>query len=263
MAQEHDIGALEKVLGHQFKDKELLIRALTHRSYANEHRKENRRDNEKLEFLGDAVLDLAVGHMLMARYPKLREGQLSVTRSQVVSEHGLSTLARELGLGDWLYLGKGELKSGGRFKASILADALEAVIAAVYLDAGFTAVWELVARLFEKGIGSVEETGFYDFKTRLQELAQSRLKATPRYRVVATSGPDHAKQFEVAVEIAGREWGRGQGASKKRAEQYAAANASFFLEGADLQEMGLTPNAPDAPKGQVVETPTDDGPAEG
>lgn len=234
-----DLGVLEEVLGHRFANRDLLITALTHRSYANEHRAEGRKDNEKLEFLGDAVLDLTVGHMLMERYPSLREGQLSVTRSQVVSEHGLSELARTMNLGEWLFLGKGERRSGGRFKASILADALEAVIAAVYLDGGFAAAWQLVSRLFKSSLASVEETGFYDFKTRLQELAQSRLKATPEYRVVATSGPDHAKQFEVAVEILGREWGRGQGASKKRAEQYAAANASFFLEGADLVEMGV------------------------
>lgn len=241
MSDSHDISALEEVLGHVFDNRDLLITALTHRSYANEHRAEGRKDNEKLEFLGDAVLDLTVGHMLMDRYPSLREGQLSVTRSQVVSERGLSDRARELGLGDWLYLGKGELRSGGQYKASILADAMEAVIAAVYLDGGFPAAWALVARLFENSLASVEETGFYDFKTRLQELAQSRLKATPIYRVVATSGPDHAKQFEVAVEINGHEWGRGQGASKKRAEQYAAANASFLLEGADLEQMGLLP----------------------
>lgn len=234
-----ELRVLEQILGHEFAKSELLLRALTHRSYANEHSGKGILDNEKLEFLGDAVLDLTVGHMLMERFPKLREGQLSVTRSQVVSEKGLSALARQLDLGAWLLLGKGEERSGGRHKASILADALEAVIAAVYLDGGFPAAWALVARLFADSIASVEETGFYDFKTRLQELAQARLKATPVYRVVATSGPDHAKTFQVAVEIAGHEWGRGQGASKKRAEQYAAANAAFFLEGADLHEMGL------------------------
>ncbi len=240
MSKEKSLEELEQVLGHTFKNRQLLRDAITHRSYSNEHRDQGRQDNEKLEFLGDAVLDLTIGHMLMVRYPRLREGQLSVTRSQVVSEKGLSALASDLGLGEFLYLGKGELKSGGRRKASILADALEAVIAAVYLDSGFSAVWKLVGRLFESSVSSVEETGFYDFKTRLQELAQSRLKATPVYRVVATSGPDHAKIFEVSVEIAGREWGRGQGASKKRAEQYAAGNASFCLEGADLDEMGIT-----------------------
>jgi ribonuclease-3 len=253
VSSRRDTSVLERILGHTFDNRELLIRALTHRSYANENRGKGSRDNEKLEFLGDAVLDLTVGHMLMDRYPSLREGQLSVTRSQVVSERGLSELAGELGLGEWLYLGKGELRSGGRNKASILADAMEAVIAAVYLDGGFPAAWQLVERLFETSLDSVEETGFYDFKTRLQELAQSRLKATPVYKVVATSGPDHAKQFVVAVEIAGREWGRGQGASKKRAEQYAAANASFYLEGADLHQMGLV-SQPEVPSGEPGES---------
>lgn len=238
MSDERDLSELETVLGHRFVRRELLLSALTHRSYANENPGVVRSDNEKLEFLGDAVLDLTIGHMLMVRYPKLREGQLSVTRAQVVSEAGLSSLAMELGLGTWLYLGRGEERSGGRYKPSILADALEALIAAVYLDAGFQAVWNLVARLFGRSIDSVEETGFYDFKTRLQELAQARLKATPVYRVVGSSGPDHAKLFEVCVEIDGREWGRASGPSKKRAEQLAAANASFLLEGADLEQMG-------------------------
>jgi ribonuclease III len=237
VSQDPDLSQLERVLGHTFKRRGLLLTALTHRSHANENPDLSRPDNEKLEFLGDAVLDLVVGHLLMERFPNLREGQLSVTRSQVVSEEGLSALARELGLGDWLLLGKGELKGGGRFKPSILADALEAVIAAVYLDGGFSAAWSLVARLFEHSIDSVEETGFYDFKTRLQELAQARLKEAPVYRVVSSSGPDHAKIFEVAVEIDGREWGRASGRSKKRAEQLAAANASFLLEGADLEQM--------------------------
>jgi ribonuclease III len=237
VSQDPDLSQLERVLGHTFKRRGLLLTALTHRSHANENPDLGRPDNEKLEFLGDAVLDLVVGHLLMERFPNLREGQLSVTRSQVVSEEGLSALARELGLGDWLLLGKGELKGGGRFKPSILADALEAVIAAVYLDGGFSAAWSLVARLFEHSIDSVEETGFYDFKTRLQELAQARLKEAPVYRVVSSSGPDHAKIFEVAVEIDGREWGRASGRSKKRAEQLAAANASFLLEGADLEQM--------------------------
>lgn len=234
VSDEPDYAKLEEVLGHRFRDRELLITALTHRSYANEQHGSERQDNEKLEFLGDAVLDLVVGHLLMERYPKLREGQLSVTRSQVVSEAGLSDLAEKLDLGQWLFLGKGERRSGGKHKPSILADAMEALIAAVYLDGGFTASWALVGRLFEQSLASVEETGFYDFKTRLQELAQARLKATPVYAVVGDTGPDHAKIFEVSVEILGREWGRAHGRSKKRAEQMAAANAAFLLEGADL-----------------------------
>lgn len=235
-----DLEELERILGHGFRDRELLRAAMTHRSYANEHPEEERTDNERLEFLGDAVLGLVVGHMLMEAYPELSEGQLSVTRAQVVSELGLSEIAYELGMGRFLYLGKGERRSGGEGKPSILADAMEAVVAAVYLDGGFEAASELVTRLFESSVASVETTGFFDHKTRLQELAQARLKATPVYRVVRDSGPDHAKVFEVCVEIDGREWGRALGSSKKRAEQLAAANAAFLLAGADLDAMGLS-----------------------
>jgi ribonuclease-3 len=234
------LAALQQILGHGFANAALLRTALTHRSYANERPEAGQRDNERLEFLGDAVLDLVVGHMLMDAYPELSEGQLSVTRSQVVSEDGLSEIAYHLGLGRFIYLGKGERRSGGHNKPSILADALEAVIAAVYLDAGFDAARKLVSRLFANAVDSVEVTGFYDHKTRLQELAQARLKATPVYRVVSDSGPDHAKTFEVCVEINGHEWGRAVGSSKKRAEQLAAANAAFLLAGADLEAMGLS-----------------------
>ncbi len=163
-----------------------------------------------------------------------------MTRSQVVSEDALSEIAYQLGLGRFLFLGKGERRSGGQHKPSILADTLEAVIAAVYLDGGFDAARKLVSRLFEASVDNVEMTGFYDYKTRLQELAQARLKAQPAYRVVSDSGPDHAKLFEVCVEINGHEWGRAIGSSKKRAEQLAAANAVFLLSGADLEAMGLT-----------------------
>jgi ribonuclease-3 len=234
-----DLEALQAILGHRFRDVERLRTALTHRSYANERPEVGQTDNERLEFLGDAVLDLVVGHMLMEAYPELSEGQLSVARSQVVSEDGLSDIAYHLGLGRFIYLGKGERRSGGQNKPSILADALEAVIAAVYLDAGFDAARKLVARLFASSVDTVEVSGFFDHKTRLQELAQARLKATPVYRVIGDSGPDHAKMFEVCVEISGQEWGRAVGSSKKRAEQLAAANAAFLLAGADLEAMGL------------------------
>jgi len=243
LTDEPDTGELDElaaILGHEFRDMELLRTAVTHRSYANERPEAGRPDNERLEFLGDAVLDLVVGHMLMNAYPELTEGRLSVTRSQVVSEDSLSEIAYALGLGRFLYLGKGERRSGGQHKPSILADTLEAVIAAVYLDGGFDAARKLVSRLFEASVDNVEMTGFYDYKTRLQELAQARLKAQPAYRVISDSGPDHAKLFEVCVEINGREWGRAIGSSKKRAEQLAAANAVFLLSGADLEAMGLT-----------------------
>ncbi|MDX2093429.1 MAG: ribonuclease III [Kofleriaceae bacterium] len=236
MAEPSQFEALEAVLGHTFRDRTLLEQALRHSSWCNEQPATPTplEDNERLEFLGDAVLDLVVGHRLMTRYPQLREGQLSVTRAQVVSEAGLSEVAGQLGLGQWLLLGKGEEKSGGRTKPSILADAFEAILAAVYLDGGFIAAWELVGRLLSHRIDTVEFKGFYDFKTRLQETSQARLKATPTYRVVNELGPDHDKRFVVAVTIGTDEWARAVGKSKKEAEQMAAAEAHFRLEGSDV-----------------------------
>ena len=229
-----DYSELETVLGYRFRDRELLERALRHASWCNEQLPADRQDdNERLEFLGDAVLDLVVGHRLMTRYPQLREGELSVTRAQVVSEAGLSEVAGQLGLGTWLLLGKGEEKSGGRTKPSILADAFEAIIAAVYVDGGFDAAQDMVQRLLAQRIETVEFKGFYDFKTRLQETAQARLKATPTYHVVQELGPDHDKRFVVAVQIGTDEWARAVGKSKKEAEQMAAAEAHFRLEGSN------------------------------
>jgi len=220
-------GELETVLGYSFRDRDLLEQALRHASWCNEQPATDKRleDNERLEFLGDAVLDLVVGHKLMTRYPQLAEGELSVTRAQVVSETGLSEVAAALGLGQYLMLGKGEEKSGGRTKPSILA--------AVYLDGGFAAASDMVGRLLSQRIETVEFKGFYDFKTRLQETAQARLKSTPTYRVVSELGPDHDKRFVVAVTIGTDEWARAVGKSKKEAEQNAAAEAHFRLEGSD------------------------------
>jgi ribonuclease-3 len=169
----------------------------------------------------------------MSRFPDAHEGDLSVTRAQVVSEEGLSEVAKQLGFGDWLLLGRGEEKSGGRAKPKILADAFEAIVAAVYLDGGFDAANGLVERLLTGRILGAEIKNFYDFKTRLQETAQARLKATPIYKVVQELGPDHDKRFAVAVTIGEDEWGRAVGKSKKEAEQMAAAEAHFRLEGSD------------------------------
>lgn len=233
----HSYEELEERIGYRFRDRERLLTALTHRSYANENPEEGRGDNEKLEYLGDAVLDLVVGHMLMDKYDAAREGELSVTRAQVVSEVGLAEVAMDLELGRWLFLGKGEEKSGGRFKTSLLSDAVEALVAAVYLDGGFEKAWQLVAHLFDKRIDNVELTGYYDHKTRLQERAQALLKETPTYTVMAERGPDHDKRFLVAVFLRGREWARAEAGSKKRAEQLAAAEAAFTLEGTDLRSL--------------------------
>ncbi|MBA3396418.1 MAG: ribonuclease III [Deltaproteobacteria bacterium] len=231
-----DYADLEVVLGYTFRDRTLLEQALRHASFCNEASRDpttKLRDNQRLEFLGDAVLSLTVSQRLMFRFPDAHEGDLSVTRAQVVSEEGLSDVARTLGFGNWILLGKGEEKSGGRAKPKILADAFEAIVAAVYLDGGFPAANDLVERLLTDRINAAEIKNFYDFKTRLQETAQARLKATPTYRVVQELGPDHDKRFVVAVTIGTEEWARAVGKSKKEAEQMAAAEAHFRLEGSD------------------------------
>jgi ribonuclease-3 len=229
-----DFAELEAVLGHQFHDRALLEQALRHASWCNEQQGDRPADSQRLEFIGDAVLGLAVAHRLMARFPTGSERDLSVTRLQIVSEAGLSEVARQLGIGKWLLLGKGEEKSGGRDKPRILADAFEAIIGAVYLDGGFDAGAKTVGRLLAEKVETVELKNFFDFKTRLQELAQARLKATPTYTVLQELGPDHGKQFVVAVELSGEEWGRAIGKSKKEAEQLAAAEACFRLEGSSI-----------------------------
>jgi ribonuclease III len=233
MSTDTPLDALEALLGYAFADRERLRAALTHRSFANEQGP-GAIDNERLEFLGDAVLDLIVGHLLMQRCPDLDEGALSVTRSQVVSEAGLSSVARQLDLGRFLYLGKGEERSGGRDKPSILSGAFEAVIAAVYLDGGFDAAQTLVSRFFTQPLESLELGSSGDFKTRLQEICQASHRAAPTYAVVGERGPDHDKTFEVAVMLGPRELARAEGKSKKAAEQRAAAAALARLEAGAL-----------------------------
>jgi len=228
------LGKLEDLLGYAFRDRALLEEALHHATWCNEQPEPRPPNYERLEFLGDAVLGLVVGHRLMQRFPAGNQGNLSITRAQVVSEVGLSEVATRLDLGKWLYLGRGEDKSGGRTKPKIIADAFEAIVGAVYLDGGFDAATALVERLLTDRIAAAELKYFYDFKTRLQETAQARLKASPKYRVVQELGPDHAKQFEVAVMIGDDEWGRAIGPSKQKAEQMAAAEAHFRLEGSDV-----------------------------
>jgi ribonuclease-3 len=216
---------LEGLLGHRFADPRLLEEALTHKSFLNENSTAGRRHNERLEFLGDAVLGLCVGHLLMERFPDVREGDLSMIRAQVVNETHLAEVAAQLSLGEWLYLGRGEEQTGGRRKPSLLADACEALLAAVYLDGGFPAAFGVVKKLFDPRFAALEQPGKSDFKTRLQERAQAALRETPRYSVVDAQGPDHEKKFVVAVLVGGKELARGQGRSKKEAEQKAAQAA--------------------------------------
>jgi len=239
-----DWGPLEARLGHRFGEVRLLERALTHKSFLNENPQAvaaGREDNERLEFLGDAVLGLAVGHLLMEAFPTRSEGDLSKTRAQIVSELGLSEAAAALGLGEWLFLGRGEEQSGGRRKPSLLADACEAVMAAVYLDGGFPTALAVARKLFTVAVESAREaSGLADYKTRLQERAQGSLRVQPRYLVVATVGPDHDKTFEVALTLGEREYGRALGKSKKEAEQRAAEMALALLE-RELAERSRAP----------------------
>jgi len=223
-------GQLERTIGYAFQDTDLLARALCHSSFANESLNDTLQNNERLEFLGDAVLNLAIGHMLMQRYPELREGDLSRMRAALVNETQLADIARRIDLGSFIRLGKGELQSNGRDKDSILADAFEALLAAVYLDGGFQKAFELIGAHFSETIESVKAPEDQkDHKSRLQELVQSSRHITPRYKLVAAKGPDHDKTFRTRISIGEIEV-EGEGKSKKAAEQEAARKALDELE---------------------------------
>ena len=224
------LSDLETRLGYVFRDRALAETALTHTSWRNEAPAPGRADNERLEFLGDAVLALVVSDLLMRRLPDSAEGDLTRARAGLVSEGGLARAAGALDLGRFLFVGRGEERTGGRARPSILADALEALMGAVYLDGGLDAVTAVVGRLFQPDLADVESHARLDYKSRLQERAQALWQAAPVYQVVAESGPDHDKRFEVALSFAGREWARASGRSKKEAEQSAAAVALETIE---------------------------------
>ncbi|RMH79512.1 MAG: ribonuclease III [Actinomyces sp.] len=215
--------SLEEELGHRFADPGLLELALTHRSWSAEHPGEE--SNERLEFLGDAVLGLVVARHLYVTHPELAEGEMAKIRAAVVSAEALAEVASGLGLGTHLRLGRGEQRSGGAAKTSILADAMEAVIAAVYLDAGLEAAARVVlARLGDRIEAGSVTPGSEDYKTRLQELAAAEGLPAPRYET-ADSGPDHRKTFRATVRVGRVLTGSGEGGSKKEAEQAAARQA--------------------------------------
>ncbi len=221
---------LETRIGYRFRDRLLLETALTHTSWLNESAAPGRTDNERLEFLGDAVLALVTSDLLMAQLPGAPEGELSRARAALVSEGGLARAAALLDLGRFVRLGRGEEKTGGRGRPSILANALEALVAAVYRDGGLEAARGIAARLFQPELGDVHRYARLDFKSRVQERAQALWQATPVYEVVGVTGPDHDKRFEVVLSIAGRPWGQAIGRSKKEAEQSAAAVALGAIE---------------------------------
>jgi len=224
------LAGLERRLALIISDRALALRAITHKSYCNEHKDESLEDNERLEFLGDAVVDLAIGHRLMDRFPKANEGELSKLRALIVNEEGLGRIGRALSLGDVLLLGRGEELTGGRDKTSLIADALEAVIGALFLSDGMPAVMGFIDRVFAEALeGVAEGRQGQDHKSVLQETSQSLFKASPRYRVVGETGPDHEKIFEVEVSIGAEIFARSTGRSKKEAEQAAAKDTLQVL----------------------------------
>jgi ribonuclease III len=225
------IDALEVAVGHRFHERTVLLRSLAHRSWCAENGDPD--SNERLEFLGDSVLGLVVSHYVFEHFPHLPEGQLSEVRAGVVNARVLAEVAAELSLGECLLLGKGEDGAGGRAKQSILADALEALIAAVFLDAGFPTARDFVlARFGDRIAEAAAGPGGRDYKTRLQELTAQRSLGRPRY-VVRSEGPDHEKHFYATVLVRDEPYGEGEGRSKKQAEQ-AAAWVAFSR----LQEQG-------------------------
>ena len=216
---------LEERLGYTFQDRRLLENALTHSSYANENKAKGESSNERLEFLGDSVLGMVVADHLYRTHPDMPEGELTRTRAALVCEESLVEVAGQLELGQYLKLGRGEDAGGGRQRPSIQADAVEAVIAAVYLDGGIGSARKLITRFILTNNRREQEGVIRDFKTALQELVQRESGQVLTYHLLGESGPDHAKVFTVSVELNGEPLGRGEGLSKKEAEQNVARAA--------------------------------------
>ena len=217
------IQEFEKTIQYEFQDKSLIKQALTHSSYANEYRNGKCHHNERIEFLGDAVLELAVSEYLFQNYPKENEGQMTKIRSSLVCEFTLSQCARDISLGQYLYLSKGEEMTGGRERNSILCDAFESIIGAIYLDSGFDKAREFIYKYLLQDVE--DKTLFYDAKTILQEMVQGNNWGTLSYILLEEKGPDHNKEFIVQAQVGDRVLGNGVGRTKKAAEQQAAYEA--------------------------------------
>jgi ribonuclease III len=225
-----NLSEIQRKLIYEFKNVDLLVESLRHSSFVNEHPEMDIQDNERLEFLGDAVLNLVVGHILMQRYPDLKEGDLSRMRANLVNESQLASIARKLDFGSHIQLGKGEIQSKGWDKKSILANTYEAIIAAVYLDGGFDAVFRIIDNAFSSLMDSVDRpSANHDYKSQIQELVQLKYQKIPHYTVVHESGPDHDKTFHVQLKV-GEIQTKGVGKSKKAAEQDAAREGLEILQ---------------------------------
>lgn len=223
-----DLKELQERIGYQFREERLLRQALTHSSYANEKHMKKLSDNERLEFLGDAVLEVTSSEFLYRNHPTMPEGDLTKFRASLVCEPTLALCTKEMKLGDYLYLGKGEEQTGGRERKSILSDALEAVIGAIYLDGGFEAAKRFVERFILTDIE--HKKLFFDSKTLLQEIVQAQYEEALHYELLGEEGPDHNKQFRVEARIGERAVGEGRGRTKKAAEQEAAYQALLALK---------------------------------
>ena len=221
---------IELSLGYKFKRPFLLEQALTHRSYANEHPESESCHNERLEFLGDAVLNLALSALLLQKFPDLPEGSLSRIRAGQVNEKKLAQMAMLLELGTYLNIGRGEEMTGGREKPSLLADAFEALLGAVFLDGGFKSSQTLIARLFQPHLKDDLEITTCDYKTLLQEYCQGKLKKVPEYQLLQEEGPDHQKTFLIEVKVTDGVVCTGKGRTKKEAQQRAAKSALLQLQ---------------------------------
>ncbi len=231
-----NIETAQRDFGVTFSDSELLQSALTHRSYLNETPNPTVRDNERLEFLGDAVLDFITGEYLYHHFPDVKEGELTSLRSALVRTEMLADFAGRINLGAHIFMGKGEEETGGRERPAILCGAFEALVGALYLDQGLDAVRKLVTPFIEAEIGTILRTkSHHDAKSRFQELAQSIHKITPHYKTIGEEGPDHNKTFTVAVYLDETEYGRGKGSNKQRAAQAAARVALAKLH-AEVEE---------------------------
>ena len=223
-----DLKKLEETIGYSFRNKRLLSHAMTHSSYANERRWEKTRCNERLEFLGDAVLELVSSDFLFHTYGELPEGDLTKIRASLVCEPTLAFCAEQIELSEYLFLGKGEEATGGRMRHSVVSDGMEALIGAIYLDGGFANAKEFILRFILNDIEHKQL--FYDSKTILQEMVQSRYEEPLTYQLLKEEGPDHNKSFEVCALIGSREIGKGSGRTKKAAEQVAAYNGILTIK---------------------------------
>ena len=222
-----DLNELQEITGYEFRDKELFCRALTHSSYANEHRMAKKQCNERLEFLGDAVLELVSSDFLYHKYPDKPEGELTKIRASIVCEPTLAYCAADIHLGSYLLLGKGEEATGGRERNSVVSDAMEALIGAIYLDGGFASAKEFIHRFILNDIEHKQL--FYDSKTILQEIVQENGTQPVEYILTKEEGPDHNKNFTVEARVNGKVMGQGSGHTKKAAEQAAAYQAIRVL----------------------------------